>query len=125
MEITSGPTTSPLNLGEWYQVYVSFLSLQKNQGYSKIIINGASGGTIETWISNARDYSLCTDISNLKFGNGFIGELKRIQVYSPAAFIENPCKIIFVPLLLTHNPIKLLVIQVLVKLKWDSILPLV
>ena len=113
MENLPGTKAPRLNLGEWNMVYVSFLSLHKGQGYSKIVINGASDSAAITRITTARDYSRCTAMSNIRFGNGFVGELKRIQVYSPAALIENSCNQRF---FFINNLPKILVIRLPVKL---------
>ena len=49
MEAVPGTPTSPLNTGEWNMIYVSFVSLKKGQGYSKIVINGATDSTALNW----------------------------------------------------------------------------
>ena len=92
MENTMGTRTSPLLIGKWTMVYVSYFRTVKGQGFSKILLDGISEETSFTWVSGASDYSTCTAMSSIKVGNGFIGEIKRIQVYSPAAYRPNTSK---------------------------------
>jgi len=84
----------PLTLGKWNMVHVSFLTTLKDQGFSKIIVNGASNEATYTQITNTLPYSSCLTSSAFTVGNGFIGELKRIQVYSPAAYRPNDSKLV-------------------------------
>jgi len=71
-------------------IYVSFFNTYGNQGYSKIVIDGVTSAA-DTLIQGTQNPEACTTNSQVKFGQGFIGEIKRIQVYTPAAFIPNSC----------------------------------
>ena len=83
-----GTPSAPLPLKTWTMIYVSFFNTYGNQGYSRIAIDGvvSAAGTL---IQNTQNPESCTTNSQVRFGQGFIGEIKRIQVFTPAALVPN------------------------------------
>ena len=66
-------------------VYVSFLNMRKGQAFAKVIVDGVSNEASNRHERYTKLHSSCTASSTITIGNGCIGEIKRIQVYSPAA----------------------------------------
>ncbi len=77
------PETIPL--GQWTQIYVFYSFTKGGYGISMIYLNGIMTNSIAT-TSAAPDPSSVFSLSDIiGFGGGFHGQLKRLQIYSPAA----------------------------------------
>jgi len=73
-----------LSVGQWTTVYVVYTFTYGGHGFSKIYINGADALGIVAIIDAPRP-SVFSNLDVVKIGRGFIGQLRRIQIYSPAA----------------------------------------
>ena len=75
-----------LTVGHWATVYVLYSFTAGGYGIAKVYVNeGPAGGLAAT--SNAPNIPtiFSSTLDTLKIGGGFVGHLKRFQVYSPAA----------------------------------------
>jgi len=73
-----------LSLGSWAQVYVFYSFTSGAYGISKIYLNGIpTDGFAVVAVGTTPPVFSPTDV--VKIGGGFVGHLKRLQVYSPAA----------------------------------------
>jgi len=85
--ITS-PESTTLTLGAWAMVYVSYSFTSGGYGASNIYVDGKKSGDAIT--VKAYGSSVFSSSDRVRFGEGFIGQIRRIQVYSPAAWRVNP-----------------------------------
>ena len=73
-----------LNIDEWTTVYVAYSLTAQGYGVSTVFINGIYRGFKS--ITTAPLASSFTNADIVKIGGGFTGQLRRMQIYSPAAF---------------------------------------
>jgi len=86
-----GPSTAllsqSLTLGKWASVYIMYSFTAGGYGLSRAYINGIdAGGLAET--TNGLAHSQFSTADILRVG-GFVGHLKRLQIFSPAAIGMN------------------------------------
>lgn len=84
--------TTVLELGKWNQVYFSLLYTSGKFGEVLVQINGGPVDSFHSGtVSMSRTWFSTSDL--IAIGSGFIGQLRRFQVYSPAALELNsqPC----------------------------------
>lgn len=84
--LTSG-LTAALVPGEWNMVYVSYLYTVGGYGAAIIYLNTVGGISVVS--GTVHGSSVFSNSDRVRFGEGFIGQLRRIQVYSPATFRLN------------------------------------
>ncbi len=78
-------TTDTITTGMWNTIYVVYASTGSGYGVSKIYINGVdSNGQATTTSSPGPATFTAGDV--IKIGQGFVGELRRFQIYSSASF---------------------------------------
>jgi len=81
-------------VGQWTAIYVVYAFTSGGFGVSMVYIDGflANSAALTT---NGLSPSAFSTSDIVKIGQGFTGKLKRIQIYSPAAFglVQNPSKI--------------------------------
>jgi hypothetical protein len=82
---TSAEGTKILKLGEWNQVYIAYLLTTGKFSAALVQINGGSVDSFPSKTVTFSSTSFSTN-DNILIGVGFIGQLRRFQVYSPAAF---------------------------------------
>ena len=87
MEGANAESSLTLNLGEWYWIYASYIYTVGGVGVSAVYING--GQFLAPYTSNAQGASKLSNTDLVRFGAGFSGKLRRMQVYSPAALKLN------------------------------------
>ena len=85
--VTSSATTAFV-LGTWTMVFVSYSYSVGGYGASNIYLNGIRGPSAITTAGYGSSVFSTSD--RVTFGEGFLGQIRRIQVYSPAAFRLNP-----------------------------------
>ena len=86
--VMQGSTTTPpetISLGQWNSIYVGFVFTAGGYGMSLIYINGLMANAIGT-IPAAPSPAAFSTNDEIKIGGGFKGYLRRLQIYSPAAF---------------------------------------
>ena len=81
---TSAEGTTVLQLGEWNQVYLSFLI---TSGWFTAALVQINGGPVDSFPSMTNGLGPAAFSTNdiVYIGAGFVGQLRRFQVYSPAA----------------------------------------
>lgn len=88
----SAASAISLTLGKWAMIFVSYTYTYGGYGSSNFYIDGAYGnpglGTHTAYGANGNTVFSASDY--VQFGAGFVGQLRRLQVYSPAAFRLNP-----------------------------------
>jgi len=85
---TTSTETTTFTLGTWTMVYVSSSYSFGGYGASNIYIDGKLGPHAVTIAGYGS--SVFSNSDRVRFGEGFSGQIRRIQVYSPAAFRLNP-----------------------------------
>ena len=83
----SGPSeegTTVLSLKEWNQVYVGFLITSGTYMATLVQINGGSVDSFPS-ITNGFTSAILSTSDIAYVGGGFVGQLRRLQIYSPAA----------------------------------------
>jgi len=78
-------TTDTIIAGSWNTIYVVYAFTASGYGISKIYINGVDNNGEATTMTSPGP-AIFTPADTIKIGQGFAGELRRFQVYSPAAF---------------------------------------
>ena len=86
--------TAVFGLGTWNLIYVSIIY---NDGVFASIMASVNQGIPDcsTYIFNAYEPSVFSESDIITLGAGFIGQIRRFQVYSPAAFQLDPYYRIF------------------------------
>ena len=83
IEEKSGETNSGVDLGKWTMIYVSFYYGFQGLGISFVHINAAiAGATVKT---NTYGPSVFRSNDVISIGPGFTGQIRRVQIFSPAA----------------------------------------
>ncbi len=77
-----------LNVGEWYWIYASRVYIAGGVGVSVVYVNGEKLSLYPV-VSSAQGPSKMSSSDKVRFGAGFSGKLRRVQVYSPAALKLN------------------------------------
>ncbi len=77
------PETIPL--GVWTQIYVYYAFTSRGFGISMVYINGIMTNNIASTLTAPNPASTFSLSDIIGFGGGFYGQLKRLQIYSPAA----------------------------------------
>ena len=78
--------TTVLIPGQWTMIYASFFYNLKTLNAASVVINGASTDS-STHASPGYYSYIFSDSDVIKIGAGFIGQLRRLQVYSPASYL--------------------------------------
>lgn len=90
--VQSIASTTPLTLGKWAAIFVSYSYTYGGYGVANFYIDGAlvdpAIATNTAYGANGNTVFSTSDY--VRIGAGFIGQLRRLQVYSPAAFRLNP-----------------------------------
>ena len=81
----SGSMTSTLVIGQWVTVYVAYSITQGTYGVSQLFLNGGMNDGFASMNTQPNSTALSAS-DTVKIGGGFTGQLRRLQVYSPAAF---------------------------------------
>ncbi len=76
--------TVSLTLGEWAMIYATFDYLYGGLGVSMVYVNGVGAG-FNPSVASAYGASSFSTSDTVKIG-GFLGQIQRVQVYSPAAY---------------------------------------
>ena len=94
--ITSSGQEGPTVLvpGQWNMIYASFFYNVKTVNAASIILNGVT--TDSAPYTNTGYYpSVFSNSDVIKIGAGFIGQLRRLQIYSPAAYLLDKSLFLF------------------------------
>ena len=78
-------TASPLSLGKWNMIFVAYVNTHGGFGLTVIYVNGFQTTGYNSKLNEFVSSSLSSsDI--ITVGAGFIGKLKRLQIYSPSTY---------------------------------------
>jgi len=83
IDTVSYSITTAVQLGEWTQIYASYIYTFGGLGIAVVYINGdlTIGGAVKTSVYGP---SVFTTSDQIRIGEGVIAELKRVQIFSPA-----------------------------------------
>jgi len=85
MKTSAVSLTETMTLGQWNSIYLSYIFTAGGYGMALTYINGMMTSGIGT-ITTAPSPSVFSTSDEIKIGGGFKGYLRRLQIYSPAAF---------------------------------------
>jgi len=80
----SGTLNIGIKVGEWTTIYASYLYTDGGLAEADVYVNGAEAGS--TFTATTHGPSLFRNTDVIRVGPGFTGHLRRVQIYSPAAF---------------------------------------
>jgi len=75
-------------IGQWVTIYVSYSLTQGLYGVSFLFINEGIYQTF-TSVYTAPNSTALSTLDTVKIGEGFIGQLRRMQIYSPGSTYLN------------------------------------
>jgi len=82
-DVPGVPQTIGINVGEWTQIYASYIYTYGGVGETVVYVNGVVAGGI-TFTLAAHGPSVFGGADTFSIGSGLIGKVRRIQIYSPA-----------------------------------------
>lgn len=74
--------TPAINLGEWTMIYASYIYSYGGHGLSTVYINGVLTHRYAI-TATARGPSFFSNTDEICVGRGFIGNIRRVQLFSP------------------------------------------
>jgi len=77
------PETIPL--GQWTTIYAFYTFTKRGFGIAMVYINGVISNNLASTFTAPDPSSVFSLSDTISFRGGFYGQLKRLQVYSPAA----------------------------------------
>ena len=90
IQTSSATGAAILTLGRWHTIYISFIYSNGYVGTSLATIDDVYISSPAIFYPSTYQSSIFTSSDKITIGAGFIGQLKRLQIYSPGVYQLDP-----------------------------------